>query len=135
PLEIARSIVAARRYHVLWTHDFTGRRPSGRLDQVSYTMVADAYLPALTAAVQRYDSTGVLTQYHVLLDAFYYHARDGRLWMSILENPLGASIRLRETEESQAEHLRQRLAALRNAVARSTRLQRDAKERGGDAWI
>ena len=28
PLEIARSIMAARRYHVLWTHDFTGRRPS-----------------------------------------------------------------------------------------------------------
>ena len=26
PLEIARSILEARTYHVVWTHDFTGRR-------------------------------------------------------------------------------------------------------------
>ena len=60
PLEIARSIYAARDYHVLWTHDFTGRRESGAIDNVGYSMVADAYLPALTAAVKRYDNAGVL---------------------------------------------------------------------------
>jgi hypothetical protein len=135
PLEIARSIAAARKYHVLWTHDFTGRRPSGELDETSFTMVADAYIPALTAAVERYDSTGTFPQFMILLDAFYYHARDGRLWMDILENPLGANIRLRSDEASQAEHLRQRLNALRVAVSRSTRLQTEAAAHGGEEWL
>jgi phosphatidylserine/phosphatidylglycerophosphate/cardiolipin synthase-like enzyme len=135
PVEIARSIIAARTYHVLWTHDFAGRRPSGRLDQISYTLVADAYLPALTAAVQRYDSTGRLPQYTILLDAFYYHQRYGRLWMSVLEDPLNATVRLRRGEEQEATHVRQRLDQLRAAVARSSRLQRDAATRGGAAWL
>ena len=94
PLEIARSILAARRYHVLWTHDFTGRRDTGALDDIAYTIVADVYLPALTAAVARYDSTGSMPQYFILLDAFYYHGRAGDLWMSILDNPLRATVRL-----------------------------------------
>src|SRR6478672_10171192 len=59
PLEIARSIYAARDYHLLWTHDFAGRREgTGTVDNVSYEMVSDVYLPALTAAVKRYDATG-----------------------------------------------------------------------------
>src|SRR6185437_14181092 len=135
PLEIARSIMAARRYHVLWVHDFTGRRPSGGLDESSYTMVADAYLPALTAAVQRYDSTGVMPQYFILLDAFYYNGRQGRLWMNVLEHPMTASISLRSSERREADHLRERLAALRAAVAASRRLQREAAAHGGASWI
>ncbi|MGH7617363.1 MAG: hypothetical protein ACREPM_09065, partial [Gemmatimonadaceae bacterium] len=135
PLEIARSIMAARRYHVLCTHDFTGRRPSGHLDMISYTIVADAYLPALTAAVQRYDTSGVMPQYFVLLDAFYYHARFGRMWMSVLESPLTATIALRSYEGEQAAHLRERLDALRAAVSHSARLQREAAAHGGDAWL
>jgi phosphatidylserine/phosphatidylglycerophosphate/cardiolipin synthase-like enzyme len=134
-LEIARSIIAARTYHVLWTHDFTGRRPSGRLDQISYALVADAYLPALTAAVQRYDSTGRLPEFTILLDAFYYHARYGRLWMSVLENPLTATVHLRRGEAREAAHVRQRLDDLHAAVARSARLQRDAATRGGQSWL
>jgi hypothetical protein len=135
PLEIARSILAARRYHVLWTHDFTGRRPSGRLDQISYTLVADAYLPALTAAVEAYDSTGSLPQYLILLDAFYYHGRYGQLFMDILENPLTAGVSLHKNELREAEHLRERLASLRTAVARSKRLQSEAARNGGASWL
>jgi phosphatidylserine/phosphatidylglycerophosphate/cardiolipin synthase-like enzyme len=135
PLEIARSILAARQYHVLWTHDFTGRRPSGRLDEVSYTLVADAYLPALTTAVQRYDRTGDLPQFFILLDAYYYHGRWGRMWMSVLENPLIAGVPLRDDEAPQADHLRRRLDALRDAVASSRRLQREAAANGGSEWL
>jgi hypothetical protein len=135
PLEIARSIIAARKYHVLWTHDFTGRRLAGELDQIAYTMVADAYLPALTAAVQRYDTSGSIPQYIILFDAFYYHARDGGIWMSILENPLHASVRFRAGEEREAQHLRERLDTLRATVARSARLQREAATRGGASWL
>jgi phosphatidylserine/phosphatidylglycerophosphate/cardiolipin synthase-like enzyme len=135
PLEIARSIVAARKYHVLWTHDFTGRRPSGDLDDISYTIVTDAYLPALTKAVERYDSTGVLPQYIILLDAYYYHGRDGRLWMDVLEDPLHPRVALRDDETKQRAHLDHRLAELHAAVEKSKRLQRDAVLHGGDQWI
>jgi len=69
PLEIARSIFATRNYHVIWLHDFTGRRAITKdIDQVGFTMVADAYLPALTQAVMRYDSTGNMPVYMILHD-------------------------------------------------------------------
>lgn len=134
-LEIARSIAAARKYHVLWTHDFTARLPDGTLDDVAYKLVADAYLPALTAAVQRYDSSGVFPQFMILVDAFYYNGRDGRLWMTLLGNPLHARVRVRPSEAAQAAHLEQRLADLRAAVASSARLQREAAGHGGAAWL
>ena len=118
PLEIARSIFAARDYHVLWTHDFTGQRDQTKeMDEVAYTMVADVYFPALTAAVQRYDSTGRLPVYMIFIDEFFYAQRNGRLWMSILENPLEADIRLPRGNVERAVHLRDRQRALRAAVA------------------
>jgi hypothetical protein len=137
PLEIARSIYATRRYHVLWTHDFTGRRPSGAIDNVSYEMVADAYLPALTAAVKRYDSTGVLPAYFILQDEFFYEPRDNRLWMNILEHPLTASMRLSgDTTPARERHLLDRQRELREAVAASARLQRDAAASDDpDEWL
>jgi hypothetical protein len=140
PLEIARSIYAARDYHVLWTHDFAGRvLETGAVDNVSYTMVADAYLPALTAAVKRYDANGRLPVYMILLDQFFYEPNDGRLWMTMLENPLAASMRLPgdDSPENAAReaHLYDRQAELRAAVAASPRLQADARRLGGEAWL
>lgn len=136
PLEIGRSLFAARHYHVLWTHDFAGRRDDNKaLDEISYELVADAYLPALTRAVQRYDSAGMLTQYMILLDQFYYSARNGRLWMDILENPLNARIRLPGRDAAKEAHLRMRQQELRDAVARSYRLNQDATANGGDRWL
>jgi len=136
PLEIARTIFAARDYHVLWTHDFTGRRDiTKEVDEVAYTMVADAYYPALTKAVQRYDSAGTLPSYHILIDQFYYEQRDGKLWMSMLENPLSASVRLPGAHADWVAHLQERQQELQRAVAASRRLQREAASRGGDSWI
>ena len=135
-LEIARSIYAARDYHVLWIHDFTGRREkTGTVDNVSYEMVADAYLPALTAAVKRYDQTGRLPVYMIMLDQFFYEPRDGRLWMSMLEDPLGASMNLPGSNAARVAHLRERQAELRAAVAASSRLQADARRNGGNRWL
>jgi hypothetical protein len=130
PLEIARSIYAAREYHVLWMHDFTGRRESGAIDNVGYSMVADAYLPALTAAVKRYDSTGVFPTYIILQDQFFYEPRGNRLWMDILQDPLNASMRLRGDSGAREAHLRERQNELRAAVVASRRLQREAEASG-----
>jgi hypothetical protein len=136
PLEIARSIYAAREYHVMWMHDFTGRRESGAIDNVGFSMVADAYLPALTAAVKRYDSTGVLPSYIILQDQFFYEPRGNRLWMNILGDPLHASMRLRGDSGAREAHLRDRQDELRAAVAASRRLQREAAASGNaDRWL
>jgi hypothetical protein len=126
PLEIARTIYAARDYHVLWTHDFAGRRFSGAIDNIGYSMVADVYLPALTASVKRYDSTGVFPVYMIMLDEYFYEPNDGRLWMTMLENPLESSMDLGGDPERQA-HLRERQRELRNAVASSKRMQADIR--------
>ncbi|MDQ3950532.1 MAG: hypothetical protein M3282_09300, partial [Gemmatimonadota bacterium] len=135
PLEIARSIYAARDYHVLWMHDFTGRRASSAVDDIAYSVVADAYLPALTEAVKRYDQTGRLPVYMMLLDQFFNAARDGRLWMTILEDPLAAKMDLPGQEIEREAHLRTRQAELRAAVAGSARLQREAAASGGERWL
>ncbi len=128
PLEVARSILAARQYHVLWTHEFMGRQWYTRaIDNIGYTMVADAYLPALTAAVRRYDSTGVFPTYMILNDQFFYETADGRLWLTILEDPLNASMRLEGDDGTRERHLRERQNELRAAVASSRRLQQDAR--------
>src|SRR4029079_7811392 len=139
PLEVARSILAARQYHVLWTHEFMGRLAYTRaIDNIGYTMVADAYLPALTAAVRRYDSSGVSAMYMILHDQFFYETSDGRLWLTILEDPLDASMRIKGDDGTREKHLRERQDELRAAVAGSRRLQQDARvEAGGNAdrWL
>jgi phosphatidylserine/phosphatidylglycerophosphate/cardiolipin synthase-like enzyme len=137
PLEVARSILAAREYHVLWTHEFMGREWYTRaIDNVGYTMVADAYFPALTAAVRRYDSTGVMPTYMILHDHFFYETSDGRLWLTILEDPLNASMHLKGDDGTKERHLLERQRELRTAVAASRRLQRDAGATGdADRWL
>jgi len=137
PLEVARSILAARQYHVMWTHEFMGRQWSMRaIDNIGYTMVADAYLPALTAAVRRYDSTGVMPMYMILQDQYFYEVSDGRLWLTILEDPLHASMRMKGDDGTRERHLRERQNDLRAAVASSRRLQQDANASGdAERWL
>jgi phosphatidylserine/phosphatidylglycerophosphate/cardiolipin synthase-like enzyme len=137
PLEIARSIYSARDYHVLWTHEFMGRDWYTReIDDVGYEMVADAYLPALTAAVKRYDSTGVIPTYMVHHDQYYYEVSDCRLWLSILADPLHASMRLKGDDGRRERHLRERQAELRAAVDASARLRQDALASGNaEQWL
>ena len=136
-LEVARSILAARQYHVLWTHEFMGRQWFTRaIDNIGYTVVADAYLPALTTAVRRYDSTGVFPMYMILHDQYFYEVSDGRLWLTILEDPLHASMRIKGDDGTRERHLRQRQSELLAAIAGSRRLQQDAKASGdAERWL
>jgi phosphatidylserine/phosphatidylglycerophosphate/cardiolipin synthase-like enzyme len=134
-IEIARTLYAARDYHVLWVHDYAGRRASGAVDRIGFAETANVYFPALTRAVERYDSTGNLTTFFIFLDQNFYEPNGGRLWMTILEDPLGAKIRLPSGNDSLARILRDRQTALRAAVAGSRRLQALAARYGGDAWL
>lgn len=136
PLEIVRTVFATRDYHVVWTHDFTGiREGTKRIDEVSYAMVADAYLPALTQAVQRYDSTRHMPLYIIFHDGWYYELRKGSLWMDILENPLRADMKLPAGNDDKEAHLRKRQQELRAAVKASWRLQQDANANGGERFL
>jgi phosphatidylserine/phosphatidylglycerophosphate/cardiolipin synthase-like enzyme len=137
PLEIARTIYAARDYHVTWVHDFAGRREAtGTVDNVGYEMVADVYLPALTAAVKRYDEAGRLPTYIISHDQYFYEPRAGSLWMSLLEDPMHHRLELPPGAENRQRerHIAERQRELREAVAASARLQRDAARMGGD-WL
>src|SRR4029079_19032976 len=117
-----------------WMHDFTGQRESGAVDNIGYSTVADAYFPALNAAVRRYDETGKLPLFMILIDQFFYEPRNGRLWMTMLEDPLNAKGRLPGQTLEREDHLRERQRELRAAVAGSARLNRDAARYGGAGW-
>ena len=134
-LEIARSIFLARHYHVLWVHDYAGTRASGTVDAIGYAQTANVYFPALTRAVARFDSTGDLTTYMLILDQNFYEPNNGRLWMTMLEDPLGAKIKLPGNNDTLETVLRGRQQELRAAVAASQRLQALAARHGGDAWL
>ena len=134
-LEIARSLVAARDYHVLWVHDYAGTSASGAVDAIGFAETANVYFPALTRAVARFDSTGKLTTYLLILDQNFYEPNNGRLWMTILEDPLGAEIKLPGKNDSLETVLRRRQQELRTAVAGSRGLQALAARHGGDDWL
>src|SRR5207248_680299 len=61
---------------------------------------------------------------------------DGRLWLTILEDPLGASMRIRGDDGTRERHLRERQRDLLSAIASSRRLQLDAKASGdAERWL
>jgi hypothetical protein len=133
-LEFLRTIKAARDYHVLWLHDFMGRN-RGEFDAVGFTLTVNGYLAALTEAVRAYDRTGRLPQYIIFLDQHFYDLRDGRLWMTLLEDPLGASRTIVARDSALSRQLGDQLTALRKAVDASSVLQAAAARYGGEAWL
>ena len=131
--ELHRTIEAARDYHVLWVHDFAGRNGAARPDSVSRDAVLH-YLQALTAAVERYDSLGRMPSYFIFLDQFYYQRGDSRLWMNVLENPLEKAVDAGRGFEALTRSVTEAQVRLKNAVARSSLLQLEARQYGKE-WI
>ena len=131
--EFTRTVKQAEQYHVLWIHDVRGRSESGPVDRVSAMHVRE-YLDALTARVQRYDETGTLPQYFIILDQYFYQANDGRLWMTILERPLEQAISFPPEYAAEQAALRQAQQQLRDAVAASRRLQ-ERRATYGERWL
>lgn len=131
--EVARTVALAERHHVLWIHDVRGQADRGHVDRVSALQVQQ-YLEALTARVRRYDETGALPEYHIVLDQYYYERYNGRRWMTLLESPLTHRLALPPDGAASARALADAQQALRRAVAESPRLQRD-RDHFGDAWL
>jgi hypothetical protein len=130
--ELTRSIRETESYHVLWIHDYRGWNDSGAPDRTAFEQSTEGYLAALLAAVQRYDATGRLPVFIVMVDQYFYEGNYGRLWFDLLEDPLRHRTALRIPDmQLRVQGLQD---SLRAAVAGSRRLQADA-EAFGQRWI
>ena len=71
-VELARQIVEAEDYHVLWIHDFKGKNAAGDPDRVALEFALNAYLRALINGVRAFDERGTLPQHIIMLDQFFF---------------------------------------------------------------
>ena len=133
-LEFARSVLAARTYHVLWIHDYRGRNAAKNPDELGFAQTVEVYLRALTDQVRGYDRTGVIPQYFVFLDQNYFEANGTRMWFRILEDPLRHQLSLPEGYERMEQRFAEVQQELKAAVASSRLLQAERKQYG-DAWL
>src|SRR5690625_3384302 len=101
---------------------------------ISFRVSVFGYLHALTEAVRNYDERGTLPSFLIFLDQNGYEANRGRLWMTLLEDPLGHAPRLPGAHRAMQAELEAAQSELRAAVVASERLQREAEEYGDD-WL
>ncbi len=133
-VELLRTIHETEDYHVLWLHDYDGRNAAGEADRVGFAQAVDGYLAALTDRVREYDATGQLPVFMILLDQLYYELNRGRLYMDLLEDPMGHRLDLPKGSEELEARADRAQAALRQAVKESRRLQAEAAQHG-QRWL
>ncbi len=131
--EFARTIRKAQRYHVLWIHDVRGRSATAPVDRVAAMHVV-TYLETLAARAREYDTARHIPQYFIVLDQYFYEANNGRLWMTLLEDPLGASVALPPAFADVQRQVEEAQRGLRDAVQRSRHLQA-GRARFGEGWL
>lgn len=132
--ELERTIKRAEDYHVLWIHDYRGLNDLGEPDEISYQQTVEGYLQALIDKVKAYDTTGKIPVYMIFFDQHYFELNHGRLWMSLLENPLEHEIHLPVELRDWEERIRTVQNDLQAAVIQSPALQADAR-RFGKKWL
>ena len=132
--EVIRSIQQAEDYHVLWIHDISGRTGAGPPGAFSTPFVVDAYYRALIRRIGEYDERGRIPVYMIFLDEHYYQANAGRLWLDLLERPLGEVPSLPPGFADFADTLRARQRQLRDAIGGSRLLQAEAAQYGAE-WM
>jgi hypothetical protein len=132
--QLSRTIHAARQYHVLWTHDFRGVDALGDPDEMSFRHVLRSYLAAMTARAREYDRTGVFPTYLLILDEWFYRSNRSRLWLDLLENPLGHAVSLPPRFSAWQDSLDAAQQALRTAVQQSSLLTTQ-RQHFGEAWL
>jgi hypothetical protein len=129
-VELGRMILEAEDYHVLWIHDYDGKNKAGAPDRIGFRMTLEAYLPALINAAEEYDTTWRIPTYMIFLDEFFFEATDGRLWLTLLSDPLNHTVDLPKEYAGWEERLRAAQDQLRAAVAQSAALQEGARQYG-----
>lgn len=132
--ELIESLHEAEEYHVLWLHDYRGYDQLGAPDTMSFLVSVQGYLGALREAVREYDERGTIPSFFIFLDQNGYEATGGRLWMTLLEDPLGRIPDLGLGYREMQAEIEGAQAELRAAVRASERLQREV-EVYGEEWL
>jgi hypothetical protein len=132
--ELARMILEAEDYHVVWVHDFRGYDANGDPDEMSFRQVTQSYFPALINAVRRYDDTGKIPQYIQIFDMFYFTANGGDLWTKLLADPMRHEISFPAGWGMWEDSIASLQGQLRDAVESSTLLQ-SRRILFGDEWM
>ncbi len=116
-LELVRSLHEARDYHVLWIHDYAGR-VGGKPDPVAHDVTTKGYLGALAKRVREYDTTGRLPAFFLFQTQFFYEGSRSRLYLSLLEDPLGHDLKLGDGQEKLEAEVREAQEDLRRRSRR-----------------
>ncbi|HEX5819697.1 MAG TPA: hypothetical protein VFY20_12495 [Gemmatimonadales bacterium] len=133
-VEMARSVLRAERYHVLWIHDYRGLNGEKKPDAVAFGQTVDVYLEALIRRVKAYDSTAVLPEYFLFLDQHYFEVNKSRLFLRVLHDPMNYALDLPKGYEEWEHRLRTKQEELRAAVQGSRLLQTE-RSQYGDKWL
>lgn len=133
-VELERTIHETETYHVLWIHDYRGRDDAGNPDRTAFRQTSRGYLRALIEQVRRYDETGRLPVYIIMLDQYYYDFNDARLWLDLLEKPLTHKVQLASAFHDMRDEIEALQDSLRMAVGASRRLNAEV-EAFGEAWV
>ena len=128
-VELANQIASARTYQVLWTSDYRGVAANLMPDSVGAFQTLN-YLRALLRGVERYDSLGRMPAFFIFNDQNYYIAGKSKLWMDLLQDPLGHKLRLPAADSGMQREFVAMQDSLRAAVAASTRLQALVRAQG-----
>ena len=131
--EFAKMVREAKRYTVLWIHDFRGYAEPDKPDGVAYLQTL-TYLRALIDAVNAYGRTGRIPQHILLVDQWYFQANGGTLFIDLLQNPLHHHVDLPKGYEEWEAELEKTQDELRAAVAGSPLLQAQARQ-FREGWI
>jgi hypothetical protein len=127
-LELRRSILETKRYHVLWIHDYSGRNQHKAPDRIAWSLAIDGYVEAFSRAIQAMDrgERMDLPQFFVFLDEHYFQGNGSRKVISFLEH-LGTTDAPDLSDPELKARVRAGVARLREAIRTSSTVKRQGE--------
>ena len=72
---------------------------------MAHAVTTKGYLGALATRIREYDDTGRLPAFFLFQTQFFYEGSKSRLYLSLLEDPLGHDLKLGEGQEKQLKRM------------------------------
>jgi len=123
-LELRRSILETRNYHVVWIHDYSGRNGQKGPDRIAWSLAIDGYVDSFVRAIQAIDrgERDDLPHFLILLDEHYFRTNGSREVVSFLEH-LGTAEAPRLSDKDLQARVRTSLERLRQAIESSAAMR------------
>lgn len=132
-LALDYSIQDAKKYHVLWIHDFRGNNGQGKPDEIAFRQML-LYINTIADRVSEYDETGLIPNYYIFLDQNYFEVNKGRRFLRALKEPLDYKLDLPKGYEQWEADYQKAQNRLNRAIAESKLLQAELRQYGQD-WL